>query len=104
VDFEPLLHPDGILLDDEVHVWQVDLVAWEKATGSLFELLDPGEQERAERFKFPAPHQYVSAEPLLRRLAHLSEDRAARSAQPRMGSQNSLRILTFASICHTRKG
>jgi 4'-phosphopantetheinyl transferase len=68
VEFEPLLHPDGILLDDEVHVWQVDLVAWQKATGSLFELLDPGEQERAERFKFPAPrHQYVISRALLRR-------------------------------------
>jgi 4'-phosphopantetheinyl transferase len=68
VDFEPLLHPDGILLDDEVHVWQVDLVAWEKATGSLFELLDRDEQERAERFKFPAPrHQYVISRALLRR-------------------------------------
>jgi 4'-phosphopantetheinyl transferase len=65
---EPLRQPDGVLPDDEVHVWQVDLVAWEKATGSLFELLDSEEQERAERFKFPAPrNQYVISRALLRR-------------------------------------
>jgi 4'-phosphopantetheinyl transferase len=68
VDPEPLRHPDGILLDDEVHVWQVDLIAWEKATSSLFELLNLDEQARAERFIFPAPrHQYVISRALLRR-------------------------------------
>lgn len=68
VDSELPRHPDGILLDDEVHIWQVDLVAWEKAAGKLFELLDPDEKDRAERFKFPAPrHQYVISRGLLRR-------------------------------------
>jgi hypothetical protein len=32
VDPEGLLRIDGILPDDEVHVWQVDQLAWEKET------------------------------------------------------------------------
>ena len=68
VDPEPLWHLDGILPDDEVHVWQVDLVAWDKAADSLLELLSAEEQERAVRFKFPGPrNQYVISRALLRR-------------------------------------
>jgi 4'-phosphopantetheinyl transferase len=68
VDSEPLRQLDGILPDDEVHVWQVDLVAWEKEADSLLELLDPPEQERAARFKFPEPrNQFVISRALLRR-------------------------------------
>ena len=68
VDPEPLRHLDGILPDDEVHVWQVDLIAWEKEAGSLFELLDGAERERAARFKFPAPrNQFLISRALLRR-------------------------------------
>lgn len=68
VDPERLRNIDGILADDEVHVWQVDLVAWEKETGALFELLDAAERERAERFKFPeSRNQFVISRALLRR-------------------------------------
>jgi 4'-phosphopantetheinyl transferase len=67
VDPEPLPHLDGILPDDEVHVWHVDLVAWEKEADSLFKLLNTEERERAERFKFPAPrNQFVISRALLR--------------------------------------
>ena len=67
VDPEPLRHLDGILPDDEVHVWQVDLVAWDKEAGSLLECLDAAERERAARFKF-AEHrnQFVISRALLR--------------------------------------
>jgi len=68
VDPEPLRHLDGILPDDEVHVWHVDLEPWEKEADSLFELLDAAERERASRFKFPAPrNQFVASRALLRR-------------------------------------
>ena len=67
VDSEALLRIDGILPDDEVHVWQVDQLAWEKETGALFELLDSEERERAARFKFPEPrNQFVISRALLR--------------------------------------
>jgi len=67
VDPEPLQHLDGILPGDEVHVWQVDLNAWEKEAGSLRDVLDTEERERAERFKFPAPrNQFVISRALLR--------------------------------------
>jgi 4'-phosphopantetheinyl transferase len=67
VDPEGLLRLDGNLPDDEVHVWQVDLIAWEKNAGSLFEQLDSEERERAVRFKFPAPrNQFVISRALLR--------------------------------------
>ncbi len=62
------LHLDGVLPNDEVHVWQVDLDAWEKEASSLFELLNPEERERAARFKFPPPrNQFVISRALLRR-------------------------------------
>lgn len=68
MEAEPLRHLDGILGHDEVHVWQVDLVAWEKAAGSLLELLDAQERERAARFKFAAPrNQFVISRAALRR-------------------------------------
>src|ERR1700680_2570408 len=68
VDRKPLRHLYVILPDDEVHVWLVDLIAWEKAADSLLELLDPEERKRAARFKFPAPrNQFVISRALLRR-------------------------------------
>ncbi len=64
---EPLSDLDGILHDDEVHVWRVDLIAWEKEADSLLELLDPEERERAARFKFPGPrNQFLISRALLR--------------------------------------
>jgi 4'-phosphopantetheinyl transferase len=68
LDSEPLQYLDGILPDNEVHVWHVELFAWEKETSSLLELLDHAEQERASRFKFPAPrNQFLISRALLRR-------------------------------------
>jgi 4'-phosphopantetheinyl transferase len=68
VEPDGLLRPDGDLPDDEVHVWQVDQIAWEKETGGLFALLDSDERERAGRFKFPEPrNQFVISRALLRR-------------------------------------
>src|ERR1700691_1725697 len=68
VEPDGLLRPDGDLPDDEVHVWQVDQIAWEKETGGLFALLDSDERERAARFKFPEPrNQFVISRALLRR-------------------------------------
>ena len=68
VDSEPLRDLDGSLPDDEVHVWQVDLVAWEKDAESLFKLLNAEERDRAARFKFPEPrNQFVISRALLRR-------------------------------------
>jgi 4'-phosphopantetheinyl transferase len=68
VDPEPLSHLDGMLPDNEVHVWQVDLVVWEKEVDSLFKLLNAEERERASRFKFPRPrNQFVISRALLRR-------------------------------------
>ena len=65
---EPLHHLDGILRDDEVHVWHVDLTAWQKEADSLLELLDPEERARATRFKFPGPrNQFVISRAMLRR-------------------------------------
>jgi 4'-phosphopantetheinyl transferase len=67
-DPQPLRQVDGILPNDEVHVWQIELTVWEKEADSLFELLNTEERERAARFKFPAPrHQFVTSRALLRR-------------------------------------
>jgi 4'-phosphopantetheinyl transferase len=68
VDPKPLPHLDGILRDDEVHVWHVDLGVWEKESGSLLQLLDPEERARAARFKFPEHRdQFIISRALLRR-------------------------------------
>lgn len=68
VDPQPLHLVDGILPKDEVHVWQVDLKAWDKESDLLLDLLDAEERERAARFKFPAPrNQFVISRALLRR-------------------------------------
>ena len=67
MELETLSHLDGILQDDEVHVWQVDLMAWEKEADSLLGLLDPEERERAGRFKFPGPrNQFLISRAVLR--------------------------------------
>ena len=68
VKLQPLRHLDGILPDDEVHVWHVDLTAWQKEADSLLDLLDPQERERAARFKFPGPrNQFLISRAMLRR-------------------------------------
>jgi 4'-phosphopantetheinyl transferase len=107
VHSEPLRHLDGILADDEVHVWQVDLVAWEKDAGSLFELLNPEERERAARFKFPAPrNQFVISRALLRRAlgAYLRMDarevrfRTSGNGKPELAVGSDLRF----NLSHTQ--
>src|SRR5579863_1419427 len=68
VDPDPLRHLDGVLPADEIHVWSVDLRAWEEAAGPLLGLLDLEERERAGRFKFPGPrNQFIISRALLRR-------------------------------------
>src|SRR5579872_6162510 len=58
-----------MLPKDEVHAWFVDLPVWEKETASLLALLNQEEQERAARFKFPAPrNQFVISRAMLRQV------------------------------------
>ena len=69
METELLPHLDGSLPQNEVHVWYVDLTAWEKEVESLLQLLNQEEQERAARFKFPAPrNQFVISRALLRQV------------------------------------
>jgi 4'-phosphopantetheinyl transferase len=69
VEPEVLPRLDGSLPQDEVHVWFVDLPAWEKEVDSLLSLLNHEEQERAARFTFPAPrNQFVISRALLRQV------------------------------------
>ena len=69
MQIELLPHLDGVLPPDEVHAWFVDLPAWQKQTESLLPLLNQEEQERAARFKFPAPRdQFVISRALLRQV------------------------------------
>ena len=69
LETETLPRLDGILPQDEVHVWYVDLPAWEKESASLLSLLNREEQERAARFKFPAPrNQFVISRAMLRQV------------------------------------
>ena len=118
---ERLRHLDGVLADDEVHVWQVDLLAWEKEAESLFELLDSEERERATRFKFPAPrNQFVISRALLRRAlgAYSRMDerevrfRTTANGKPELAANSDLRFnlshtqgaTVFAVIRHRQVG
>ncbi len=67
MDPEPLLSLDGILPDNQVHVWHAHIKAWERVIKPLHDILDGEEQARASRFKFPAPrNQFVISRALLR--------------------------------------
>jgi len=69
VETELLPHLDGMLPQDKVHVWFVDLPVWEKEAASLLALLNQEEQERAARFKFLAPrNQFVISRAMLRQV------------------------------------
>ena len=69
METELLPHLDGMLPQDKVHVWFVDLPVWEKEAASLLALLNQEEQERAARFKFLAPrNQFVISRAMLRRV------------------------------------
>jgi 4'-phosphopantetheinyl transferase len=62
-----LLHLDGLLPEDEIHVWHTDLELAEDAVDRLFPLLDSSEQERAARFLVDhARKQYVISHAFLR--------------------------------------
>src|ERR1700680_234009 len=109
VDREPLRHLDGILQDDEVHVWLVDLIAWEKAADSLLELLEPAERERAARFKFPGPrNQFVISRALLRLAlgrylgieAREIRFRTTKNEKPELAANSALNDLRF-NLSHT---
>jgi 4'-phosphopantetheinyl transferase len=68
IDPQLLQRPDGILPDHEVQVWYVDLAVWDSSANQLLGVLNTEEQERAARFKFPAPrNQFVISRALLRR-------------------------------------
>jgi 4'-phosphopantetheinyl transferase len=107
VDTEPLRHLDGILPDNEVHVWHVDLVAWDKEADSLLELLSAEEQERAARFKFIGPrNQYLISCALLRRALgrYLKIEgrevlfRTATNGKPELAADSDLRF----NLSHTQ--
>ncbi|MGA9966924.1 MAG: 4'-phosphopantetheinyl transferase superfamily protein [Terriglobales bacterium] len=107
VDPEPLRHLDGILPDDEVHVWHVDLVAWDQEADWLLELLSAEEQERAARFKFPGPrNQYLISRALLRRAlgrylkieGHEVRFRTATNGKPELAAASDLRF----NLSHTQ--
>jgi 4'-phosphopantetheinyl transferase len=109
VDREPLRHLDGILQDDEVHVWLVDLIAWEKAADSLLELLEPAERERAARFKFPGPrNQFVISRASLRLAlgrylgieAREIRFRTTKNEKPELAANSTLNDLRF-NLSHT---
>lgn len=55
-----LIHLDGVLQEDEIHVWHTDLELEEDVVNRLFPLLDSDEQARAARFLVDhARKQYV---------------------------------------------
>lgn len=101
VDPESLLHLDGILPEDEVHVWHVDLAAWDKEADSLRELLDTTERQRAARFKFPEPrNQFLISRALLRRAlgsylrlqAHEVRFRTTANGKPELAANPDVRV------------
>ncbi|MGO9126041.1 MAG: 4'-phosphopantetheinyl transferase family protein [Terriglobales bacterium] len=62
-----LIELDGILGDNEIHVWHTDLTAQEPAIDRLFPLLDHHEQSRAARFIVPEPRiQFILSRAFLR--------------------------------------
>jgi 4'-phosphopantetheinyl transferase len=62
-----LIEMDGILGNNEIHVWHTDLTAQEAAIDRLFPLLDHPEQSRAARFLVPEPRvQFILSRAFLR--------------------------------------
>jgi 4'-phosphopantetheinyl transferase len=107
VDPETLRHLDGSLPDDEVHVWQVDLISWDKDADSLVELLDAAERERAARFKFlEHRNQFVISRALLRQALgrYLRIDardlrfRTTANGKPELAAKSDLQF----NLSHTR--
>ena len=62
-----LTHLDGILLENEVHVWHIEVAGQEGVIDGYSRLLDADEQGRAARFLVPAPRvQFVFSRAFLR--------------------------------------
>jgi 4'-phosphopantetheinyl transferase len=106
MELETLSHLDGTLRDDEVHVWHVDLRSWESDAGSLLELLDPEERDRAARFKFPGPrNQFLISRAVLRQVlgcylgieAREVRFRTAANGKPELANNSDLRF----NLSHT---
>ncbi|MBZ5574041.1 MAG: 4'-phosphopantetheinyl transferase superfamily protein [Acidobacteriia bacterium] len=58
---------DGVLPENEVHVWHTDLAAQKTAISAYSELLDADEQHRASRFIVAAPRvQFILSRAFLR--------------------------------------
>ncbi len=63
---QDLLQFDGVLRENEVHVWHADLQNI-RSSKSLYELLGPEERDRARRFKITAVReQFVVSHAFLR--------------------------------------
>jgi len=78
---------DGELPDNEVHVWHSALATQER-DGSLLELLDAEEKDRASRFKFPGPrNQFVVSHAFLRGLLSRYLQTGIRNIRFRKGAQ-----------------
>ncbi len=99
MEIERLLHLDGRLPQDEVHVWYIDLPAWEKEVESLLPLLNQEEQERAARFKFPAPrNQFVISRALLRQVLGRYLRIEAREVQFRSATNGKPELATASRV------
>lgn len=81
-DLQPLQHRDGVLPQDEVHVWHTDLNLSQAAVESLARLLNAEEHDRASRFKVSAPReQFVISRVFLRQALGLYLNTDARTLQ-----------------------
>jgi 4'-phosphopantetheinyl transferase len=99
VETELLPHLDGSLPQDEVHVWYVDLPAWEREVDPLLPLLNQEEQERAARFKFPAPrNQFVISRALLRQVLGRYLRVEAREVQFRSATNGKPELATASGV------
>lgn len=99
METELLPNLDGSLPQDEVHVWYVDLPAWEKEVDSLLSLLNREEQERAARFKFPGPrNQFVISRALLRQLLGRYLRIEAREVQFRSATNGKPELATASGV------
>jgi 4'-phosphopantetheinyl transferase len=64
---QTLKHPDGVLPQNEVHVWHLGLKLPPEGAGALERLLNPEERDRLNRFKVAAPRdQFLISRVFLR--------------------------------------
>lgn len=110
VETELLPHLDGRLPQDEVHVWYIDLSAWEKEVESLLPLLNQEEQERAARFKFSVPrNQFVISRALLRQVlgrylrieARGVQFRTTTNGKPELATASGVHVDLRFNLSHT---